>query len=48
LFKKGADALEAAYKTNPENKELLEQLKNIYGALSDFVNYKRVQDLIDQ
>ena len=48
LFKKGADALEAAYKTNPENKELLEQLKNIYGALSDFVNYKRVQDLLDQ
>lgn len=48
LFKKGAEALEAAASANPGNKEILEQLKNIYGALSDFVNYKRVQDLIDQ
>lgn len=48
LFKKGAEALEAAVEANPGNKELLEQLKNIYGALSDFVNYKRIQDLLDQ
>lgn len=48
LFKKAAESLEAASKANPSNKEILEQLKNIYGALSDFVNYKRVQDLIDQ
>lgn len=48
LFKKGAESLEAAAKANPGNNEILEQLKNIYGALSDFVNYKRVQDLMDQ
>jgi len=48
LYKQAATALEAAAAANPNNKEILEQLKNIYGALSDFVNYKRVQDLIDQ
>lgn len=47
LFRQSANVLEEGLKTNVNNKELLEQLKNIYGALSDFANYKRVQDLMD-
>lgn len=48
LFKQAAVVLEDGLKTNPGNMELLEQLKNIYGALSDFANYKRIQDMMDQ
>ncbi len=48
LFKQAAVVLENGLKVNEGNMELLEQLKNIYGALSDFVNYKRIQDLMDQ
>jgi hypothetical protein len=27
---------------------LMEQLKNIYGALGDFVNFKRLQEALEQ
>ncbi|MGA1386297.1 MAG: tetratricopeptide repeat protein, partial [Flavobacteriaceae bacterium] len=48
FFKKGADVLEAALKVNVGNRDLMEQLKNIYGALGDFVNFKRLQEALEQ
>lgn len=43
LFKKGALILEDSLKNNPGDKMLLEQLKNIYGALGDNENYSRIK-----
>ncbi|MEY3039851.1 MAG: hypothetical protein RLZZ593_993 [Bacteroidota bacterium] len=48
FFKKGSDVLEAALKVNVGNRDLMEQLKNIYGALGDFVNFKRLQEALEQ
>ena len=48
LFKEGADVLEEALKTNPDNQQILSQLKNIYGALGDTDNYQRVKKLLGE
>lgn len=47
LFRRGADVLEKALKLNPDNQGILEQLKNIYGALGDNDNYTRLKKLIE-
>lgn len=48
LFKEGATVLEDALKANPENQGLLEQLKNIYGAMGDNENFMRVKKLLGE
>lgn len=48
LFKEGALVLEDALKANPENQGLLEQLKNIYGAMGDNENFMRVKKLLGE
>ncbi|MFK8267423.1 tetratricopeptide repeat protein [Capnocytophaga cynodegmi] len=48
LFKKGAEILENFYKTQGRNENILEQLKNIYGALGDSANFQRVKGLLGQ
>ena len=35
LFKQGADVLEEALKSTPDNVNIMTQLKNIYGAMGD-------------
>lgn len=47
LFRRGADVLEKALKLNPDNQGILEQLKNIYGALGDNDNFMRLKQLIE-
>ena len=48
LFKEGATVLEDALKANPENQGLLEQLKNIYGAMGDNDNFMRIKKLMGE
>tara|TARA_R110000796_G_scaffold35017_3_gene90258 strand:+ start:248456 stop:249718 length:1263 start_codon:yes stop_codon:yes gene_type:complete len=48
LFRKGADILEQALKLNPDNQSILEQLKNIYGALGDNENFMRLKKMIGE
>ncbi|MEX0290836.1 MAG: tetratricopeptide repeat protein [Flavobacteriaceae bacterium] len=48
LFKQGADILEGALKTNPDNQSILSQLKNIYGALGDNDNFMRIKKLLGE
>ena len=48
LFKQGAAVLEDALKDNPENQGLLEQLKNIYGAMGDNDNFMRIKKLLGE
>lgn len=48
LFKEGATVLEDALKANPENQGLLEQLKNIYGAMGDNDNFMRIKKLLGE
>ena len=48
LFVEGADVLEAALKTNPDNQGILTQLKNIYGAMGDNENFMRVKKLLGE
>ncbi|NHF59762.1 tetratricopeptide repeat protein [Flavobacteriaceae bacterium TP-CH-4] len=48
LFKKGADVLEAALKDSPDNKSILTQLKNIYGAMGDNENFMRLKKLLGE
>ena len=48
LFKEGATVLEDALKLNPDNQGILSQLKNIYGALGDDVNYMRLKKIIGE
>ena len=48
LFREGAKGLEEALKVNPDNQSILEQLKNIYGALGDNENYQRVKKLLGE
>jgi tetratricopeptide (TPR) repeat protein len=47
LFRRGADILEESLKVNPDNQGILEQLKNIYGALGDNENFMRLKKLIE-
>jgi hypothetical protein len=48
LFQEGADVLEAALKTNPDNQAILTQLKNIYGAMGDNENFMRLKKLLGE
>ncbi|MEM9075431.1 MAG: tetratricopeptide repeat protein [Bacteroidota bacterium] len=48
LFIEGAKVLEDALKTNPDNQSVLSQLKNIYGALGDTENFKRIKGLLGE
>ena len=48
FFKKAAEALESGLAANDNNTDLLSQLKNIYGALGDNVNYMRVKKLLEE
>ncbi|MEL6976927.1 MAG: tetratricopeptide repeat protein [Bacteroidota bacterium] len=48
LFQEGADILENALKSNPDNQSILSQLKNIYGALGDNENFMRVKQLLQE
>lgn len=48
LFMQGANILEEALKTNPDNQGVLTQLKNIYGALGDNENFMRIKKLLGE
>jgi len=48
FFKKAAESLESGLAANDNNTDLLSQLKNIYGALGDNVNYMRVKKLLEE
>ena len=48
LFQKGADILESALASVPDNQGILTQLKNIYGALGDNENFMRVKKLLGE
>lgn len=48
LFKVGAQILEDALKLNPDNQSVLEQLKNIYGAMGDNENFMRLKKLLGE
>ncbi|NND15534.1 MAG: tetratricopeptide repeat protein [Eudoraea sp.] len=48
LFLKGATILENALKLSPDNQGVLSQLKNIYGALGDTDNFKRIKELLGE
>lgn len=48
LFVEGANILEAALKTNPDNQSILTQLKNIYGAMGDNENFMRIKKLLGE
>ncbi|MBT8183476.1 MAG: tetratricopeptide repeat protein [Eudoraea sp.] len=48
LFVVGANILEDALKTNPDNQGILTQLKNIYGALGDNDNFMRIKKLLGE
>ncbi len=48
LFRESAAVLEAALTSLPTNNDILTQLKNIYGALGDNENFKRILGLMEQ
>jgi tetratricopeptide (TPR) repeat protein len=48
LFIEGANVLEEALKTNPDNQSVLTQLKNIYGAMGDNENFMRLKKLLGE
>ena len=48
LFRQGAGILEDALKLNPDNQSVLEQLKNIYGAMGDNENFMRLKKLLGE
>ena len=48
LFRQGADVLEEALKTNPENENVMTQLKNIYGAMGDNENFMRLKKMLGE
>ena len=48
FFTQGADILEQALKTNPDNQGILTQLKNIYGAMGDNENFMRIKKLLGE
>ncbi len=48
LFKQGADVLEEALKANPENENVMTQLKNIYGAMGDNENFMRMKKMLGE
>lgn len=48
LFREATLVLEEALKLAPDNKAVLNQLKNLYGALSDTANFKRMKELLGE
>ena len=48
LFKQGADVLEEALKTSPDNENIMTQLKNIYGAMGDNENFMRMKKMMGE
>ncbi|MBQ4914561.1 tetratricopeptide repeat protein [Maribacter sp. MMG018] len=48
LFLQGANVLEDALKTNPDNQGILTQLKNIYGAMGDNENFMRIKKILGE
>ena len=48
LFRESAAVLEASLTSLPTNNDILTQLKNIYGALGDNENFKRILGLMEQ
>ncbi|MEP2279629.1 tetratricopeptide repeat protein, partial [Maribacter sp.] len=48
LFKQGADVLEDALKNNPENENIMIQLKNIYGAMGDTENFTKIKKMLGE
>ncbi len=48
LFQAGADVLEEALKTNPDNQGILTQLKNIYAALGNTEDFMRIKKLLGE
>lgn len=48
LFQAGADVLEEALKSNPDNQGVLTQLKNIYAAMGDNDNFMRIKKLLGE
>ncbi len=48
LFKQGAQVLEDALKTTPDSKSIMEQLKNIYGAMGDNENFMRLKKMMGE
>ncbi len=48
FFKQGAQVLEDALKTSPDSKSIMEQLKNIYGAMGDNENFMRLKKMMGE
>lgn len=48
LFNQGAQVLEDALKTSPDSKSIMEQLKNIYGAMGDNENFMRLKKMMGE
>jgi tetratricopeptide (TPR) repeat protein len=48
LFRQGAQVLEEALKSSTENESILEQLKNIYGAMGDNENFMRIKKMLGE
>ena len=48
LFKQGADVLEDALKNNPDNENVMTQLKNIYGAMGDNENFLKMKKMLGE
>lgn len=48
LFKEGAQVLEDALKTTPDSKSVMEQLRNIYGAMGDNENFMRLKKMMGE
>ncbi|MCJ7468327.1 MAG: tetratricopeptide repeat protein [Maribacter sp.] len=48
LFRQGAQVLEEALKSSTENQSILEQLKNIYGAMGDNENFMRIKKMLGE
>jgi len=48
LFKQGAQVLEDALKTTPDSKSIMEQLRNIYGAMGDNENFMRLKKMMGE
>lgn len=48
FFVQGANVLEEALKTNPDNQGILTQLKNIYGALGNTEEFMRIKKLLGE
>lgn len=48
LFMKGAEILEESLERNPENRSIMTQLKNIYGALGDTEKFMKMKKMLGE